>query len=68
MVVFAVTRPKLRVEIGADLGEDASEFFDGRAVEHLPTIFSHKDQVGMHRKNAASTTANVTWLAHRPML
>lgn len=60
MVVLAVARPKLRVEIGADLGEDAPEFFDSCAVEYVPAIFCHKDQVYMQRENAASTTTKVT--------
>ena len=48
MVVLAVAGSKLRVEIGADLGEDAPELFDGRAVEQVlrgvPGIaFTHFD-------------------------
>ena len=47
MIVLAVHLNQLRLEVGADLGEDHSQPVDGVAVEYVAAILSHKDQVDM---------------------
>jgi hypothetical protein len=66
MIVLAVHLNQLRFEVGADLGEDRSQSVDGVTVEHVATVFRHKDQVNVHLKNTVPSMSNIVVITHRP--
>lgn len=66
VIVLAVHLDQLRLEVGADLGEDRAQPVDGVAIEYPAAIFRYKDQMDMHLKNAVSPMPNIVVVAHRP--
>src|SRR5690606_39836376 len=59
VIVLAVHLDQLRLEVGADLGEDRAQPVDGVAIEYPAAIFRYKDQMDMHLKNAVSSMPNL---------
>ena len=55
-----------RLKVGADLGEDRSQFLNRLAVEHTAAVFRDEDQMDVHCKDAVSTVPNVLEIRHRP--
>jgi putative transposase len=68
MIVFAVHPDQLRLEVGADFGEDYAQSIDGVAIEYFAAIFRHKDQMDVHLENTVPTSAYVLRIAHRPTI
>ena len=66
MIVLAVHRDQLRLEVGAGLGEDGSRAGDGVAIEHRAANFDHKDQVHVHLENAVSAESKSSCLGVQP--
>lgn len=66
MIVLAIHLYQLRPEVCAGIGEYDAQPIDGVAVENSAAIFSHKDQVNMHIKNAVSSASDIIFIAHIP--
>ncbi len=68
MIVFAIHLDQFRIEVRADLGEDAAQVVDGVTVQHLASVFGHKDQMDVHMEHAVSSSAYILLVAHRPTI
>jgi len=63
---LAVHLNQLRIEVGTGLGEDRSQSVYGVTVEHVATVFRHKDQVAVHLENTVPPMSNIVVITHRP--
>ena len=68
MIVPAVHLDHLRLEIGADRGEDLAHVVPHRLGEHMATVFGYEDQMDVERKDAVPTAPKIGFSRHRPML
>lgn len=68
MVVFAIHLDQLRLKILADLGERFPEYPEGLCIQHLFSVFGHKNQVNMHIEKAMPAGTNIVVFFHRPSI
>ncbi len=66
MIVLAVELHQFRLEVAADLGEDAAQVVENGFGEHTTSIFRHKDQVDVHLEYTVPTVSNILVMVHRP--
>src|SRR3989304_3135933 len=66
MILLAVELHQLRLEVAANLGEDAAQVVENGFGEHATPIFCHKDQMDVHLEYAVPAVSNILVIVHRP--
>ena len=66
VIVLPVHLDQGCLEVHTDLGEHATQAFDGIAIEHAAPVLGHKDQVHVHSEYTVSAVPDVVVVAHRP--
>lgn len=66
MVALSVHFDQRSLKVCADFGEHPAQALYRVTVKHTATIFSHKDQMDVHLKNAVPPMSNLVVIAHRP--
>ena len=66
MIVLAVAFHQFRLEVAANLGEDAAQVVEHGFGEHATPIFRHEDQMDVHLEYAVPPVSNMLVMVHRP--